>query len=475
MKIRGKKSLAWLLCGAAAFSLSACSFHDINRDPVPSVKAIETFSMEDQAGALQLDGKPWWGAFNRPVLNALIAHALVNNQDVAQSIATYKQARAISNMTGSDRLPQLDLESNASKDWEGSDAQRGASDIGGALSWEIDVFDRIGSARRADIYEAQARMYDVDATRLTLSAEVANAYFGAVSAQERIKLLRSQLKLDRELQGLLELRLNNGVGTNVDVLQQKSRVADSEALIPVAQSEAAVFENRLDVLLGFVPDGQSRVQDDESLDFISTMPAIGVPAVLLLNRPDLKSAQASLIAADADIASAIADRLPRITLTGSYAFSDTASYTGPVGLIMGGFIQPLLDWGKRKSEVERNEALYEERLARFTQTFLEAVEDVENALIQERKQREYIYRLQQREAILKETVSATEDRYTEGVDDYLPVINALQELREVERNLITQRLELINIRISLFRAIGGPIKETPTDYKKEETQIKQGS
>lgn len=444
-----------------ALFLAGCSVHVVEPIPRPNIQPPDSFSIQRDEATSSKQQRLWWHSFDRPALSQLIEQSLLNNQNMAQAVAVLRQAQAVTSQTGSQRLPQLNLRGNASKDWEGSDAQRGASDIGGALSWELDIWDRIGASAQADQLEAMARAEDVEAVKLALSAEVANAYFGSVAAYQRIALLQEQLKLDRDLQNLLQLRLDNGVGTNVDVLQQKARVADSETLIPLAEADRAVYENRLDVLLGAMPDGRNRVPTTENLAFADQMPVIGVPAALLLNRPDLRAARAELVAADADIAAAIADRLPRVTLQGAYAFSDAASYTGPVAMIMGGFVQPLLDWGQRKAEVERNKALYQERLAGYTQLFLEAVEAVENALIREIKQREFLERLRAQNTILQATVDASEDRYTQGIDDYLPVINALQELRVVERSLIAEQLNLLEIRINLFRVIGAPLTLAP--------------
>ena len=134
-------------------------------------------------------------------------------------------------------------------------------------------------------------------------------------------------------------------------------------------------------------------------------------------------------------------------------------------MIMGTFVAPLLDWGQRKAEVERNEAVYQERLAAFTQLYIEAVGDVENALYQENRQRDFLERLDQRRIVLDKTVQETEARYGQGIDDYLPVLNALQELRQVERAIISERLNLIALRISLYSAIGGAI--TPSTHPEE--------
>lgn len=450
-----KNILRFSSFSALMLTLVGCSLHDVNFSPAPSITAPDQYSLAFHGSDNEKLASLWWQEFEKPELNTLIEQSFEANQGIVQAIARIDQARALTKQTRAGLFPQIDLEGDIQDSRQGSHDQRSTREIGAALSWEIDVFNRIGAAAKADEYEAIAIEYDLAALRLSLSAEVANAYFGAVAARNRLALLNDQLKTDNELLGLIDLRLDNGVGTNVEVLQQKSQVAESKSLIPPAESDLRVYENRLDVLLGRAPDGQDRVSDEETLEFAEQLPIVGIPADLLLNRPDLKAAKASLIAADADIGSAIAERLPQISLDGSYLYSDSASFTGPVGMILGGFVQPLLDWGQRKAEVERNKAVYTEQLAAFTQAYLEAIEDVENALYQERKQREYIERLEERRKILQDTVNETEALFTQGVEDYLPVLNALQDLRNVERNIVQERLNLINFRVALHRALGG--------------------
>ncbi len=452
-----------LLLVIASLSLNGCQTFPLKNAVHPEVSIPAQYVDRSIDFSATDVGQPWWLEFDRPGLSQLIDQALAANFDLRQALARLRQAQAIAVQTGSGRWPQIDLRGDASKEWEGTDPQRGEADMGAALQWEVDAFNRIGAAARADSFEIQARHEDVAALRLTLSAEVGNAYFAAAAVTQRLALLDQQLRNDNELLDLLQLRFDHGVGTKVDVLQQQSRVADSQSLIPSAEADLRIFENRLDVLLGEAPDAHNRVGQSETLTFASELPALGVPAELLLRRPDLRALQAELIAADADIAAAIADRLPRIVLNGSLVLQDQASFTGPVSMLMASFVQPLLDWGRRKAEVERNRAIYDERLARYTQLFLQAVEDVENALYQENRQRETVSRLDKRRQILQETVQETEARYLQGIDDYLPVLSALQELREIERVLITERLNLVQFRIALYRAVGGPLTFVPPE------------
>jgi len=213
--------------------------------------------------------KPWWENFERPALNQLISKALIENYDVAESVAILKQARSIVVQTKSQALPQIDIEGARDKVFDSNssfdNAEDSTDDLGLALTWEIDIWNRVGFETASEQQQVKARIEDIEAIKLSLSAEVANAYFGAVSSKEQIKLLNQQLELDKDLERILQLSLDAGVGTSVDLLQQQAQVADSETLIPIAESGLAVFENRLDVLLGEIPDAKKTAQTYEAL------------------------------------------------------------------------------------------------------------------------------------------------------------------------------------------------------------------
>lgn len=452
------RNLALAISLSTLFASSGCAPHKINTQVRPSVEAPAAYSQQiaskNPGSQEQLS---WWHYLDRPQLSALIEQSLEANQNITQALSRIQQAHALQRTTGSERFPSLDLEASASESRRNNEQRSSTNEAGAVLSWEIDLFRRIGSEAKADELLSLARLEDLNALKLSLSAEVANAYFGAVSAHKVLQLLNQQLETDNSLLDLTELRLETGVGTRVEVLQQASRVAESESFIPLAEAQLRVYENRLDVLLGEAPDGINRVDANETLLLQAELPQQGVPAELLLKRPDLRAARAELIAADADIASAIAERLPQLTLDGAYLYSDTGVASGPLAIATGSFVMPLLDWGKRRAQVKRNKALYTEKLASFSQRYLLAIEEVENSLYQEGKQREYVELLQKRRDLLQNTVEESEARYTQGVSDYLPVLNALQELRSVERDLVAEKLILVNLRITLHRALGGKI------------------
>lgn len=433
--------------------LAGCSVHTVNVSPEPIVSAEDSFSIA--SSEVQPTKESWWESFNDEKLNMLILTGLENNYDVLQAVARLVQASALSTQSRADRLPQIGLAAESEQIWRESSEHENLTRIGAAFSWEVDIFNRLESIILARQSEQNARRNDIDAVRLRLSAEIAGAYFDAVGWRNQLALLEKQIAIDTELLELTQLRYESGLTASVDMLQQSSQLAETESLVPPVEAALRVSENRLDVLLGYPPDGNDQVSNEDAFVDIEKLPFIGVPADLLLQRPDLRALRNELVAADAQIGRAIAERLPLITLDGSFYYEDRLLPSGAVASLIGTFIQPLIDWGKRKAEVERNRALYVEGLARFTQRYMEAIEDVENSLYQERKQREFLKRLANRLQFLERTVEETTQRYTNGLTDYLPVLGSVKELERLERIIIQQERALLGFRIQLHRALGG--------------------
>lgn len=414
-------------------------------------------------GKITLNG-PWYEQFNDPTLNTLIQRGFAENLTLTQAIARLDAANAQAHISRTNVLPKVNATADLNQVWNEGDRQDLTSRYGGALQWELDLFGRLSSAAKADRLSAVAAAEDVETTRLTLAADIAVAYYNAVAAHRTLSLLDAQNTIDNDILSLIELREREGLGTQVEVLQQQSQQALTRSLVPVAQSNLRVYENRLDVLTGNMPDALDVTTRESAFPPSALTPPTGIPSDLLLNRPDLRAARARLRAADADIDEAIANQLPRVTLTGSFLFASGGNAASPVLSLLGGLVQPLLDWGQRQADVKRNKALYREQLAGFSQLYLEAVEDVETTLYQITKQKEYMDRLEDRRRILADTTEKTRAVYTEGLSDYLPVLNALQSLRAIERTILEEERDLALLHIQLYRALGGTpaTQETPS-------------
>lgn len=458
-----RKSLHWssVRSGLICWGLMSGCAHQVKSDVQPLVELpseFQTFTAvtPEKAAEPERSQMAWWKSFQRQSLDELIERALTQNLELAQAKARLQAARARAGGVGRAAFPQLGLQGRlAMQNGENHTGLQESFEVGLGLNWTLDFFGKSRSAQQAAEYRALAENELRQAVRLEISTEVARTYFQAVAAHRSLALVKSQIETDNELLDLLKLRQRKGLGTNVEVLQQQSRVAESESLLPRFESDLLQAENRLDVLLGTAPDSRKRVQDAENLDFAADFPFLGVKSDLLLYRPDLRATQAQLIALDADIGVAIAERLPSFSLTGSGGYGGNIQGSGPVYSIVGSLLQPLLDWGLRKAEVTRRESLYAEGLARFTQLYLEAVEEVENILYFESRQRLHLQHLRRREGLLQESLKESQARYNQGLDDYFPVLAILQELRGVERRLIVEMQNLVQLRVNLYHALGG--------------------
>lgn len=448
--------LVFLLWTVIATSLTGCSIHSIDPSPQPLQTGAAAYSSEGPLPDATLVSR-WHDNFNDPGLSALIARGLANNLDIRGAVARLEQADALARQTARLHHPEANFTANASRRWESGSSGRTSSETGVSLSWEIDAFNRLKSAAAAGQLLRSAAAHDVETARLTLAASLAEAYYSAIAQHAILTLLDQQEQADQELLTLVDLRWQKGVGTKIEFLQQQGQLIQTQSLIPPAKAALRTQEHRMDVLLGEAPDQLNRTTTDDHLATVGKLPPLGVPSDLLLHRPDLRAQRDRLVAADAAIGEAMAARLPRLTLNGSFLLVDGPNASGPAASLLAGLMQPLLDWGRRKAEVERNQALYEERLTTFTLSYLEAIEEVENILYRENRQREYVRLLDARRHILSQNLKLAQDQFSQGVSDYLPVLDALRNLRQVERDLVLQRLHLVLLRIQLFRALGAPV------------------
>lgn len=445
--------------------MAGCARHAVDLEPEPVFELPQAYTVEtEQDGVVTT---PWWAAFENPVLTDLIETALQDNLELAAGLSRIDRARALVRQARAVRLPQVSLDAAAQRQWtqiergDGNDGAQGAVSGGALLGWEVDLWGRLRSEQAARTEELNALLYDYEALRLSLSALVAEVYFELVEQNLRQDLLEYQRELAQRFLDLLELRFAQGNASAVDLLQQRDRVAEIESQMPEVAARTVELENRLDVLLGGAPDGEHRVADPETLPVAWSTGSVGIPAALLVARPDLKALQRAVVAQDYTVAAAIANRLPRVTLDGSLLYQDAAGGAALTGTGLAGLVQPLLDWGLRKAEVEAARATFRESLLAFSQSYLTAIEEVETILWREVQQRRLIEALEHRESILARTVEETRVRYSLGVTDYLPVLTALQNQQEVQRQILDERLALVLLRVRLYRAIGAPTEPVP--------------
>jgi NodT family efflux transporter outer membrane factor (OMF) lipoprotein len=428
-----------------------CNPHAVHKEVYPLVDGGDTYS-------LALEGvepkNRWWEEFNDMFLDALVTEALSENLTLEQARARIEQAMASDRMASSFLYPEVSASASEGQEWRGDEEGDETYHIGAALSWELDVWGRLSSARKAATYEIAAARDYLESAAILLTAQVAETYFQLIEQHLQLALLDRQIEAGETMLELTELRFGYGEASVVDVFQQRQQLASTRTQVPIVRSRLRTFENRLSVLIGRTPADKSLQLADE-FPGLPYLPAAGVPIDLLRNRPDLRRIYNQLLAIDYRIAEAVADRLPRINLNGNAGFTDTFSTEGRLLSILLEAVAPLLDWDRRRSEVLKREALFKEELARYSHAYLTAIEEVENALWQERHQRELLNALELQLSIASSNLNETRNRYRQGLTDYLPVLTALQSLQLLERDILARQGQMISIRILIYRALGG--------------------
>lgn len=446
--------------------LAGCSLHRV--DPAPGPLRGAGPSAAPTLGEASADPAPppWWQSFEDVDLDALLRRALSENYQIEAARERVTQALALRRRAGASLWPGVDLELGLAQETyaRGRPRQTGLQrDAALRLDWSPDLFGRERNTHRARAADAIARNHEAEAFRLILSAAVADTYFGIVEQQLLLALLEEQMDTAREVLRLIRQRHTEGLISNLDVLQQSSQVAELESQIPAARATLENLQSQLSALLAAAPgdSSASALGAGKKLPSLGPLAPIERADLLLRLRPDLRAAQALLVAADAEAGRALAERLPALRLSADALHVKNDRGPAITTLDLGAeLVQPLLDWGARRQEWLRAQSRTRERLALYSQAFLDAAWEVDGLVKNELRQRELLERLDERRSLLQALITQARSRYDSGLTDYLPVLSATQQLYAVEQRIVRERRRLTSLRIALHRALGGPV---PTD------------
>lgn len=461
MRAAGRVSRWVALCGALLCSAS-CSLHHVREEPPPPVTVPSAWPAPLEGEPLT---QPWWRVAGDEALAKLVEEALDDNLTLEQALARVRQSQAIIDQANAALFPSLEAEATAGRQKQFFTlGDRNLIFVTNSFSlalttgWELDLWKRLASQRSAAALQSEASVADAEATAVSVAAQVAEAWFDLVHRRALLKLQSEQVETNRLLLELVTVRATEGVGSPVEVARQRTQLAQSVAALDPLEAQRETTAHRLLVLLGKAPVDAGRLPDRATLPDLKPLPEIGVPAELLLRRPDLRAWQLRVEAADHQVAAAIAERLPAIRLTADGGFrSDEISslFTTPVWSFFGNLVAPLLDFGRRAAAVDERRAALDETLAAYGEAFLTAMREVQDALVLERRQRLYLEDLDDVLQSARVALSQSRIRYVEGVAPYLDVLTALQTVQSLEREELEARRRLVSYRVNLYRALGG--------------------
>ncbi len=449
-----------------------CIFTD--PDPVaPPVELPDAFSRTGDAAA---PGR-WWTAFGSETLNGLVETALEDNPDLRSTWHRLEQARAVARREGAALLPTLDGFAGPERTVTETDPPKIRDYdtdfvLGLAARYELDLWGRVRYEIGAAGIDAMASQEDLAAAAISLSAEVVDAWFRLLQLRLDRDILDARIALNENNLKSMTLRFRKGLVPALDVLQQKQDLESVRGERTEILAALGVQEHRLAVLLGRAP-GTFVPPEGGDLPEPPPLPATGSVRDWILRRPDLRAAFLRVQAQDLRAAAALADRFPTLTLSaGASTSADRVRdlFDNWAASIAADLLAPIFEAGRRLAEADRAEALREERLQQFGSVLLEALEEVENALVRELHQKDHVESLAAQLELSRQVVARTWSGYLAGTNDFLRVLTAQISQRRLERTLLAARRDLLLHRVALYRALAGDWSREaePLDLEEDE-------
>lgn len=407
----------------------------------------------------------WWRQLGDAQLDRLIDEALSANTDLRLAQERLRQARASRTQASAAQLPALTAAGSATRSKSPTattgSASRTLYDAGFDASWEIDLFGATRRAVEAADADAAAVAASVDAAQVSLLAEVAQTYVDLRSFQLRLAIARENLATQSETLQLVEWRQQAGLATGAEVEQARTSREQTRGGIPDLEVGLAAAENRLTTLLG-KPPGALREQLAELRALPDVLPniAAGIPAEVLRQRPDLIAAERTLAAETARVGQRQAERLPSLALSGAFgwqAFSLGAlGGAGTVSHAVGGTLAAtLFDGGRLRAAVEVQSAVQEQALVAYERSVLNALEEVENALVGHAAARDRIDARRAAAASARTASQLSRQLFEAGLADFQKLLDAQRTRLTAEDNLATAEATLVSSLIKLYKALGG--------------------
>lgn len=412
----------------------------------------------------------WWRNLNDATLNQLIDQAVENNHDLRIAEANINAARAFLREVEYEKYPIVTSGGGITREEASEARSQGAPgfdrtntfyDVGLDAVWELDFFGRVQrsvEALSADYEAAQANQRNV---YVIVIAEVARTYLELRGAQYRLRVAKENAENQQGTYELTRSITEGGLGTNLDIVRAQAQLETTLSSIPVLETEVMRTIHRLGVLVGEEPGAlYTRLSDPESLPAFPELVNIGHPSELLRRRPDIQTAERNLAAATARIGVTTADLFPRVSLSGSVGYLATKfSGLGESDFrttSFGPFLTwPAFDLGRVRARIRAADASAEGLLAAYEQTVLIALEETENALVQFARTRQRQAHLQIAAQATAEAVELARIRYSNGVDNFLNVLDAERQLLELQDQLAQSETETGQALIALYKALGG--------------------
>jgi NodT family efflux transporter outer membrane factor (OMF) lipoprotein len=428
----------------------------------PDVPVPPTFTTASAAPLPNID-PDWWRIFRSGTLTTLIAEANVDNTDIAAAFRRIEQARASYRIARSTLFPAIEVGGDATLqrvNLKGFPPDtRKIYNANANLKYEVDLFGGNRAATASARADVVSRLFDREDVELTVQAEVATTYMSLLLARERLRIANDTIGNVMEVLRVVVARFEAGAATSLDTAQQKSALASTRAVQALFSEDVRNAENALAVLLG---DAAGTLHVNGTGLAALRVPAIapGQPAALLYRRPDIRRAEADLIAANADIGAARAALFPSLNLNLDAAFTNTPVKTTTTA-IGASLLAPIFQGGRLRANVRLTEERKAELVETYRKTVLVALQEVEDALAAIKGSRQRVAQLTTSFQEARNAYRLSRVQYEAGAIDFTTLLDAQRTQIVAEDNLALARFERLAAVVDLIRALGGGWVEKP--------------
>jgi multidrug efflux system outer membrane protein len=421
---------------------------------------------------------PWWQVFQDEALQALIRDAIAHNYDLRVAIARVQEARALARVARSFLYPDVGISAfsgvnQASRNSQppivtedDEDRTFNNTSLTATMAWELDLFGRLRRDSEAAFARYLASEEGRRAVLITLVSDVATAYFQLRELDLQREVALRTLTLNDQTVDYYRTRLAGGVSNRLELDSAVANRSLTAASVPDIERQVAILENAISVLVGRAPGAVVRGETLEEQALPPNIP-VGVPAVLLERRPDVVQAEQLLVASNADVGAAKALFYPTISLTGS-----VGAISGDLSNLLKGdsfiwsfganLFQPLFNAGRIRGNYEAARARFDQAMAEYQQTAINAYREVSDSLIAIQKLAAIRVEQQAGVVALRDASTLSRERYDIGLSSYIEILLADQQLFQLELELARTRGDEMRALAQLYRALGGGWQPEPT-------------
>lgn len=411
----------------------------------------------------------WYRDFGDETLNRLIGEALQNSPNVKIALEKLRQARYSLNISEVQYFPMLDVNGEYNYMYAPKYEELGDKtsyyQLGLDASWELDIW---GGGRR--LRESSQALYRAAANNLndvflSMTAEVANDYILLRTTQERLRISKQDLRLQKEIYNTVRDKYKSGLADDIALNQAEYAVQTTKSLLPDLEYQVKAYKNAIAILLGKLPEEIAELDTTEN-NIVRKTFAFNLqklrefPVEVIRNRPDVKMAENMLISKNADIGQAVADMFPSVSITAilgwqAHLIKDLGKSENPAYGYTPVVNIPVLRWGQLVNQVKLNKSIKEEYLYLYQNALLGAVQDISNSVEATNKGYDKVIALTRSVNNMQEVFDNMKVKYQSGLSEFSDILSTEQNLLEAQNNLVVARGAIYQNIISFYKSIGG--------------------